>query len=547
MEYSLKNLVVIVSVAVLSVLLTPHSIAQEQSIESSIVSVVVYPDGATITRTASVSLAAGTNDLVFTGLVSNLSADRFRLQIDDEGVELGQVNFNRVQSDEAFNTAVQELQDKILAVDLQISATNDATKTAQLQLKFLDGIAQGYAKESWFEGARGNADISSWQAALAVLQQGSDKAQKEIRDNGVELRELAKRKSQLERELSTLRGGQLASTQVSVAATTATTKRVQVSFDYFQYNARWSPTFEARLDSDDGALQLIQQAQVSQNTAESWDGVELSLSTNAPSGDLIAPQIKSEFLNLIDGAPRTLMSKSRVMAAEPAASDAIEEVVVTGAYAAPPQVNNFSVTYDVPGTVSVANDTSESQTFELSRKRLDANLVTQVVPRFSTDAFVVARMVYQSDEPLMAGPMRAYVDGVYVGLTRMPSVLPGAELELPMGQDRRIEVRAVNQGGKVGKSGLIGRRKIERTDYLFALVNRRPSETLIEVYDRYPVARNNEISVDVPRTATKPDETDIEDQPGLILWRKNVDAGETWQLVHQYEVSYPAKKFLVTQ
>ena len=60
--------------------------------------------------------------------------------------------------------------------------------------------------------------------------------------------------------------------------------------------------------------------------------------------------------------------------------------------------------------------------------------------------------------PLYGNQMVVYVDGVYVGESALPTVLPGAEITLPMGQDRRVEVQVRDQGGQKGKGGFIGRR-----------------------------------------------------------------------------------------
>ena len=69
---------------------------------------------------------------------------------------------------------------------------DDSSNAARLRLKFLEGLAEGYAKEAWNESTRGTANVSSWQAALDLLQSGADDANKLIRDNGVHKAELGK-------------------------------------------------------------------------------------------------------------------------------------------------------------------------------------------------------------------------------------------------------------------------------------------------------------------------------------------------------------------
>jgi len=170
-----------------------------------------------------------------------------------------------------------------------------------------------------------------------------------------------------------------------------------------------------------------------------------------------------------------------------------------------------------------------------------------VVPRESTDAFLAARFAYNQTLPLSASEMRLFVDGVYAGLSHMPAALPNSELTLPMGQDRRVEVKSLVQAGQDGVGGILSKRKTENTDYLFQITNRRAKTNLVEVYDRYPVAKNKVIKVDVPSSATEPTEKNIEGQPGVVVWRKELAGDEEWEIRHQYSVSYPANSQVVRQ
>ena len=129
----------------------------------------------------------------------------------------------------------------------------------------------------------------------------------------------------------------------------------------------------------------------------------------------------------------------------------------------------------------------------------------------------------------------------------MSAALPNAELILAMGQDRRIEVESLVQAGQDGTGGIISKCKTESTDYLFQITNRRANPNLVEVYDRYPVAKNKVIKVDVPSSATVATEKNIEGKPGLVVWRKKLAANEQWQIRHQYKVSYPAKSTIVRE
>ena len=66
---------------------------------------------------------------------------------------------------------------------------------------------------------------------------------------------------------------------------------------------------------------------------------------------------------------------------------------------------------------------------------------------------------------------------------------------------------------------------------LFEISNRRGAGTQVEVQ--------------ISRDATAPDEQGVDDKPGVIVWRKDLQPGETWRITHTYDVSYPADKRII--
>lgn len=533
------------------VLLSPTIVfSAPVAVESRVDEVTVYPGGATVTRVATVSLAAGGNDILLTGLVDDINAQSIRVEVMDDDVRIGQVSLANVQMRDVSDDEIASLQLELDAVTDKIRVMNDSTAAAKLQLTFLQGIASGYSKEAGTDGIRGAADVGSWQAALSLLLSASNDANQLIRGNDAKRKVLAKDQSVLQRRVNELRGGGLSSTQVELALHASRAVRAEIRLRYFLEDAFWRPQYEARLDSNSGALQLAQQANVYQETEEEWNNVKLTLSTSAPGGELMAPQLESKFLDLYKPQPRRRSERfsQGAVAADMnmAAKSSLEEVVVTGSKVRA-AVAGFAVNYEIPGRSSVSNDTDDGVILDLASFSFNADLVTQVVPRQSTQAFLTARFIYDKALPLFGSEMTIYVDGAFAGNATMPTALPQTEIVLPMGQDRRIVVTAQTQGGEGGQGGIIARRQTEVTDYLFELTNRRSTASVVEVADLYPVARNKDIDVDVPSSATPPDVRDVDDRPGIILWKKTLAPGEAWRIKHQYSVSYPAKQRLTSQ
>jgi len=533
----------------LGTLLVAPTIVIAADLESRIESVTVYPRGATVARVATAELAAGANEIRLVGLVSSITAERLQLEVANPGVRVGQVRVETEQEREAYDAEVNRVLAEIDKLTNRIQALDDSSNGARLRLRFLENIATGYGKDAAQDGARGSADVNAWRAALELLQAETVAANQLIRDNDLQKAVLQKDLSVLQRTLGDLRGGSLQTVAAAVTLTAERAGPATIRLRYYQEEATWSPLYEARLDSNAGALQLTQQAAVRQGTDEDWNNVQLTLSTSRPEGELIPPELDSEFLDLRKPMPVAAAKPAAVSATREMAADSVAQIdsLAFQLPRQPVETGNFAVSYNIPGTATVLNDADEAVTLELAQYGFDTTLVTQVVPRRSTEAFLVARFRYDENEPLFASRMAVYVDSVFAGYTQMPTALPQSEVSLPMGQDRRIAVKVESQGGEGGESGIISRRKVEATDYLFEITNRRQAPSLVEVLDLIPVARNSDIEVDVPRSATVPDERNIDDRPGLVRWRKTLGAGDSWRIRHQYTVSYPADAILVHQ
>ena len=402
------------------------------------------------------------------------------------------------------------------------------------------------------EAASGQANIASWREALDTLGKGAGTAMELIRESRKDRAGAGKNLSVLERELEDMRGRTPSSTNLLVSLASDFTLETDLSVHYFQQHAWWSSTYSANMDTSGNMLRLAHEAQVTQNTDEDWRNVELTLSTADPGAEMQAPEQDSRFLDLYTPrewgmVPRASMqSDMNDLVVESFSiaerGEEIEEVIVSATRI---ERGRYAVRYHAPERTNISNNSDQSKTVPLAEYRYDVDLITRVTPRMDTQAYLTARFTHDSATPLYSGSMRVIVDGAYMGLAELPGLLPKTVAMLPMGPDRRVEVRVTDQGGSRGRDGLLSTRNTVLTDYLFEIVNRHTSTTTVEVIDYYPVARNERITVSVPGDATPPDETDLEDRPGVITWQKELDAGETWRILHQYEISHPRNTFII--
>ena len=513
-----------------------------EAIDSRIDKVTVYPSGARVTRLVRVPLTKGINSITLNGFPSVLDLQRVQVEAASDGVELRSVNIDTVQQQEAYSADVRRLENTIEASLDDIAAIDDVIATAELQLHFLRGLAEGYAGKEHSEAATGQANIASWREALNTLGEGAGSALERIRDARKDRVEAGKNLSVLERELGDMHGRTPSSANLLVSLASASSLETDLYVHYFQQQAWWTSTYSANLETSGNVLRLAHEARVDQNTDEDWRNVGLTLSTADPGAEMQAPEQDSRFLDLYTPRERSMVTGAMRHVESLSTAGSVEEIIVT---ATGVEQGRYAVRYHAPERTNISNNADQSQTVPLAEYRYDVDLVTRVTPRMDVQAYLTVRFTHDSATPLYPGSMSVIVDGAYMGLAELPELLPKTVAMLPMGPDRRVEVRVTDQGGSRGREGLLSTRNTVLTEYLFEIVNRHTRSTRVEVVDYYPVARNERITVSVPGNATPPDETDLEDRPGVIVWHKELNAGETWRILHQYEVSHPRDTYII--
>jgi len=138
-------------------------------IESKVSDVIVYLDGAVVTRTADINLKTGIQSVTLVGFPKYIEANQLQVEIDNNNVRIGQVKLKENRTRDAQSSEINDLDQRIKQVELDIATLDDQTKSANLQLKFLDSLASGYAKQAWVGAAQATADTASWERALGKI------------------------------------------------------------------------------------------------------------------------------------------------------------------------------------------------------------------------------------------------------------------------------------------------------------------------------------------------------------------------------------------
>jgi uncharacterized protein (TIGR02231 family) len=521
------------------------ALAAEIAAEAPITAVTVYGGRAEVTRTARFQVSPGDHILVISGLTSDLDPDTAQVTTSGADTLIGAVEMDEIIEGALSNQRERALTAELLALQDRRNALEDDMATAQLQLKFLEAMAEGYPVEGRKDAAEGQADTETWVRALAVLGTGASKARKRIRESKVAHRNLGLEINALRRRIKQIRTGDREYFQARIALGAAAAGSVQVTLTYQVYDATWAPRYEARLNSENGSLRLVQMANVSQVTGEDWTDITLTLATGRPAEGVEMPELDPWFIDFM--RPQPVIGRRLKRAAEaPAEMDGfadtapeLEEMIVSGSRTSSSvATTEFSARYRIPGRVSIES-IDEDGSFFIGEKTLETALAVRAIPAEESVGYLYGTVKYTDDDPLPAGQLAVYRDGTFTGTGYLDILRPGEEAEISFGVDEGVNIERRFDGEERSVGGIISKRTAIERRYTIEVQNLHRRAFDIEILDQLPVSQHEDIEVRLLDSATPPDERDVGDEPGILAWRGKYEPGEKRIIKLHYAVSYP--------
>ncbi|WP_068688245.1 mucoidy inhibitor MuiA family protein [Culturomica massiliensis] len=277
--------------------MTATAATSQRKVETTAEKVMLFVDGAQVTRTKQVELPAGNSSLIFTGLSPYLDARS--MQVSAKG-KLTITNVN-LQYNFLDSVAVSRQQEHLQQTLKKVEKQQEERKSALALVK----AEQEILKNNCTLGNKSNTlSIATIREATAYFaEQMKELTAKELATRN-QLEELTEQYQQLLRELRQAKGKDMKRTGeilVGIHAPAACTATFTLS--YYVKNAGWFPSYDIRSESLAEPLSIIYKANIFQHTGEEWKNIDLSLSSSSPSTGNVAPRLESYRLNYGWAAP----------------------------------------------------------------------------------------------------------------------------------------------------------------------------------------------------------------------------------------------------
>jgi len=545
---------------------TASIMAADISATSRIDAVTVYPIGAEVMRVGRVTMERGEHAILFTDLPAQAVSGSIRVEGKATGMlEIGSVDTRRVsvpRTDAATAaTERKQIEDAIEKLKDERAVLQAGVEAAQAQKTLITNLAQLPTQPPAPNSAASQPD---WSQLFTLIGQRSAEAQKTILEAQIKMRETDRQIADLTGKLATLAPAQEERTEVKVFVNAGAPLDAELTIRYQVQTASWTPFYDARLSTgtrdEPAKLQLIRRASIQQKTGESWDDVQLALSTARPGAGSAAPVLSPITVDYVPDAqplPRA-EPRGRMGYASPVPTDQLtlnEEErrtvdkskeaaeVSAGEVRARIEMQVFQAVYAIAGRVAVPS-TGEMKRVHIDDLALDPTLTVRTVPKAEQKAYLYAKLTTARGTPLLPGTVALFRDATFVGNGRLPLLAPGEEHELGFGVDDMIRVRHAIIEDKRGETGLISTSKTDVRNYRITVKNLHQRPIQLSVLDQIPVAQNDAIKIEL-QGRTTPTRRDVEDKRGVLAWDMTLTPDEEKAVEFGYRVSWPGAKRVI--
>ncbi len=505
--------------------------ASPVQVSSQIQSVKVYRTAALIERTAEINLPAGSSELHFTALSPFL---------DIQSVMVGtgpDVLITSVRATREFLTelprspefiALQEEIDQLtrqLQLDRAGIEVMNEEENLLLQNRAIGGQHTGVTADRLREMAE------YFRQRLTDIKQARIVLQHDMEERNKRLARLRQQQGELQKRYRPEN-----SYTVVVKVNNTRAGKTGFKLRYLAGNASWASTFDFRVSDINKPLRIDYKGEVVNNTGEDWVNVNLTLSTGDPARSNVIPVLTPWRLRYFN--VRTTMDMAAPALSEIAMRNirgkAQEDVEVDYAQTGLAQSSeNLTTTeFTLRDAISVMSN-GQVHTLVLETREEGVEYRYTIVPRFSTLAYLSARINQYEQLNLTSGPAGIYHGNDFIGRTHINTHTAEDYLEVSLGADIGIFVKREKLSESSTRRFLANRREETHT-WSITVRNNKTTLASIQVMDQMPLAADDDIEV----RHTVMNNGELDTDTGIIRWDIELNAGESRELRFSYTVRY---------
>jgi len=508
--------------------------------QAQIISVIVYPDRALVTRSAEFDLTKGEHTIAFENLPANIDTDSVRAKgRGDAAVRILSLESKRIILERPREEQIAQLEEEIQNIKDQIAAAKARFENLNAEREFVRSVGVYAGEQFSKEFITRQPRPEEWNSMVEFQRQNLARLAGQIQETKLLRRELNRRLDALSRELAEIRGrSQRAGQEVKVLIEALSPGNFNLLLSSVIYGAGWYPTYDARANVEAENVEITYIGNIRQNTGEDWTNVEVALSTARPAIGAKMPEITPWWLR-----PRPRVERLRME------SEAFEDKAMAprkrkaGLAGAPAEMaaaeivqRGTSVQFKIQQRMDIPSDNAYHRSTILAKK-LPAMLSYTSTPRLAPFAYLSAKITNTTGAQWLPGKVSVFVDGDFIGTSGIEPVAQGEEMELHLGIDEGIKVEREELVRKEDETRIFGKKKERTFKDKITVENLKSHAIDLMLIDHIPVSQHDDIKVSDVKFSKKPTERDPDKE--IVKWNLTLAPGGKEEITIEFTVTHP--------
>lgn len=264
-----------------------------KNVNSKIEKVIVFSEGAQVTRKGKTSFEAGKTELIFQGISPKI--DKQSLQVKGAG------NFTILSVIHQNNFLnLQKNREEIAKIEADKRNLTLKKTTETNVLTILQNEENILAKNQVIGGTNAGLKTTDLKEAVDFHRQRLIDLVKQKTEVNQKIISIDSSLVKLEKQLKALNNSEETATSDVVVTVSANSSVSNAAFEinYYVYNAGWYSNYDLRVEDVTKPIDLLFKANIFQSSGEDWKDVNMSISSGNPTESGVAPTINPWYLNL---------------------------------------------------------------------------------------------------------------------------------------------------------------------------------------------------------------------------------------------------------
>lgn len=265
--------------------------ADDQKVDSKVQKVVVFLNGAQVTRTAMVNINPGTTTLSFGNISPNIDVQS--IQVHANG------NFTILSVKHEMDYLNEQAQQKRLEdIKAQQKIIRDKIDLEQNYISVYEEAANMLRKNQEVSGQNTGLDIAKLKQAIDFQTEQLTEIKKKEQSVNNEIEALNQELQKYNKQIADItKGSSKATSDILVTVSSKAALQTEFTINYVVHNASWFPTYDIRAKDVNSPISISYKANVSQQSGEDWKNIKLILSTGNPTVSGNKPELSPYYLN----------------------------------------------------------------------------------------------------------------------------------------------------------------------------------------------------------------------------------------------------------